>query len=81
MPPTVKQSETAFSFTKPRFSLSPLMMFSVSNSAFIAALALHSDTASPITNVRPSVCDPFDATRVSWSLATSMAPPGRIPET
>jgi hypothetical protein len=58
MPPTVKQSETAFSFTKPRFSLSPLMMFSVSNSAFIAALALHSDTASPITNVRPSVCDP-----------------------
>ena len=78
-PPTVKPSDIAFSLTKPRFSSSPWTMFSVSNNDFIAALALQSEMPSPTRNVSPSVCDPFEATRVSCSRATSMAPPGRNP--
>ena len=81
MPPTVKRSDIAFSFTKPRFSSSPYTMFRVSKSDFIAALALHRETPRPIRNVSPRVCDPLEATRVSCSRATSMAPPGRTPET
>jgi hypothetical protein len=42
-------------------------MLSVSNSDFIAALALHKETAKPIAKVSPSVWLPFEATRVSCS--------------
>jgi hypothetical protein len=39
-------------------------MLSVSNSDFIAALALHKETTKPIAKVSPNVWLPFDATRV-----------------
>lgn len=51
-------------------------MFSVPNSDFMAAFALHNEIASPIANVKPRVRSPFVATRVSCSRATSTAPPG-----
>ena len=47
MPPTVKRSDIAFSFTNPRFSSSPWTMFRVSKNDFIAALALQSETPRP----------------------------------
>ena len=53
MPPTVKRSDIAFSFTKPRFSSSPYTMFRVSKSDFIAALALQSETPRPTRNEGP----------------------------
>ena len=46
-------------------------MFRVSKRDFIAAFALHKDTARPIAKVTPSVPSPFEATRVYWSRATS----------
>ena len=58
----------------------PIAADTVSNKDFIAALALHRDTARLMKNVHPSVCVPLDATRVSWFRAISMAPPGRTPE-
>jgi hypothetical protein len=51
-------------------------MLSVSNSDFIAALALQREIATLIAKVSPSAWLPFEATRVSCSRATSMAPPG-----
>jgi hypothetical protein len=48
---------------------------------FIAAFALQSDIAKPMTDVRPRVRFPFDATRVSCSRAKSMAPLGMNPDT
>ena len=53
MPPSVNKSEIALSLKKPRFSSSLWTMFNVSNSDFIAALALQSETPSPTKNVSP----------------------------
>ena len=80
IPARVNPSDIALSLRKPRFSCSPYTMLSVSKSAFIAALALHSEIMRPIAKVKPSVLPPFDATRVSCSRATSAAPPGMKPD-
>jgi hypothetical protein len=78
-PPIVKPSEIALSLKNPRLSSSPCTMLSVSNRDFIAALALQSEVASPMRNVTPKVCEPFEVTRLSCSRVMSMAPPGRNP--